>query len=63
MSLFDEDIPKKKPDIAVGDDLSRLSIHELEERIEALRAEIARAEESMQAKRASAGAAESFFKR
>lgn len=46
----------------VGGDLSALSIHELEARIETLRAEIIRVEAAIAAKKSSAAAANSVFK-
>ncbi len=63
MALFDEELPKRKAVLTVGEDLSRLSIDELRERIVLLRAEIARVEEAIAAKQASLGVADSFFKR
>jgi uncharacterized small protein (DUF1192 family) len=63
MALFDEELPKKKADLTIGEDLSRFSIDELQERIELLKTEIARVEEAAAAKRASLGIADSFFKR
>lgn len=63
MANYDEDEPRKPVAWAVGEDLSRLSIDELSERIEALKAEIDRIEAAITAKRASMGAADSFFKR
>lgn len=63
MAIFDEDAPKKPVGWTVGEDLSTLSIDELTERIEALKAEISRVEAALAAKRASMGAADSFFKR
>jgi uncharacterized small protein (DUF1192 family) len=63
MALFDEDPPKRKAELVVGGDLARLSIDELGERIEILRAEILRLEEAITAKRKSLGVADSFFKR
>jgi len=63
MALFDEEPPRKKAGIAIGEDLASHSIDELEERIAALKAEILRVEETIAAKRASAGIADSFFKR
>ena len=62
MTLFDEDLPKRKSDIVVGEDLSKLSIDELEERIELLKVEIGRIEEALVNKRASLGHADSFFR-
>jgi uncharacterized small protein (DUF1192 family) len=63
MALFDEDPPKRKAELVVGGDLATLSIDELGERIEILRAEILRLEEAITAKRKSLGVADSFFKR
>ncbi|MFT4098397.1 MAG: DUF1192 domain-containing protein [Rhodoblastus sp.] len=61
----DDDIfaaPKKKPDHEIGQPLDTLSVGELGERIELLRAEIARLEAARTAKSASAAAAAAFFK-
>lgn len=64
MPIFDEEPPLKKPQPhTIGEDLSRLSVDELEERIERLRAEIERLEEAIAAKRASRSSADSFFRR
>ena len=63
MALFDEELPKRKTELTVGEDLSKLSIAELEDRIALLKAEIVRVEEAVAAKRASLGVADSFFKR
>jgi uncharacterized small protein (DUF1192 family) len=63
MALFDEELPKRKTELVIGEDLSRLSIEELQERIAALKGEIARVEETLGHKRASQGVAEAFFKR
>ncbi len=63
MALFDEEPPKRKTELVIGEDLSRLSLDELQGRIEILQAEIARVEETLVHKRAHQGAAESFFKR
>jgi uncharacterized small protein (DUF1192 family) len=63
MADFDEDVPRKPVAWTVGEDLSRLSIDELGERIEVLKGEIERIEAAAAAKRASMGAADSFFKR
>lgn len=61
---MDDDLkPRPKPPAhAVGQDLSALSVHELEERIQVLRDEIARLEADMAAKQSSRSAAESLFK-
>ena len=64
MAVFDEELPKKKKaGHELGEDLAALSVDELGERIALLRTEIARLEEAIAAKRASANVAESFFKR
>ena len=63
MPLFDEEpAPKKKKPHEIGEDLARLSVDELTERIELLRAEITRLETALTHKRASARIAGSFFK-
>jgi uncharacterized small protein (DUF1192 family) len=61
--IIDDELPKKKPVHEIGQDLSLLSVEELAERIAALKAEIARLETSMAAKRASRTSADQFFKR
>jgi uncharacterized small protein (DUF1192 family) len=53
---------KKLPDIALGEDISALSAHELETRIVRLEEEIARLREAIKARGATRSAAESFFK-
>lgn len=63
MAIFDEE-PAKKKKVAheIGEDLSKLSLDELAARVELLKAEIERIEAAAAAKRASATAAQSFFK-
>ena len=63
MSLFDDDLPKKKPTHELGCDLSQLSVDELANRIGLLRQEITRLETAIAEKSASKSAAESFFRR
>jgi len=64
MALFDEELPKRKKTVhEVGEDLAKLSVDELEERIGILAAEIDRLKAEIEAKRASAQAAQSIFKR
>jgi uncharacterized small protein (DUF1192 family) len=63
MAIFDEEPAKKKLAHEVGEDLSRLSLDELAARVALLKAEIERIEAAAAAKRASASAAEGFFKR
>jgi uncharacterized small protein (DUF1192 family) len=63
MAVTDEDLPKKKPVHEIGEDLSKLSLFELAERIEMLKAEIVRVEQAVATKKASADHAATFFKR
>ncbi|MGJ4854372.1 DUF1192 domain-containing protein [Labrys sp. KB_33_2] len=62
MAIFDEE-PRKVP-VAhqIGQDLSTLSLHELDERIAALKQEMVRLEEAKARKAASLSAASAFFK-
>jgi uncharacterized small protein (DUF1192 family) len=64
MALFEEE-PRKKPARIheIGQDLSLLSVAELRERVERLRAEIARLEADMAAKGETKAAAEALFRR
>jgi len=59
---MDDIRPIKKPDLIVGEDLSLLSLAELEARIAALEAEIARVSEALAAKRSSKAAADAVFR-
>ncbi|MEO5324001.1 DUF1192 domain-containing protein [Mesorhizobium sp. CC13] len=63
MALFDDE-PKKKP-LAheIGQDLSLLSVGELDDRIGLLKAEIVRLEAELAAKGTTKSAAEALFKR
>lgn len=62
--IIDDDKPRPKADNnAVGADLYRLSVPELEERIEALKAEIERTQAEITKKRAQNSAAEALFKK
>ena len=54
---------KKPPDIQLGEDISALSAHELEMRIQRLEEEIARCKTAIAARNATRSAAENFFKR
>ena len=63
MAILEEEAPKNKRGHEIGQDLSALSLDELAERIELLRAEIARIEQAIADKRKSADVAASFFKR
>jgi uncharacterized small protein (DUF1192 family) len=59
----DDDRPKKKIAHEIGQDLTLLSVTELNGRIELLREEIARLEADIKTKQASRSAADQFFKR
>ena len=63
MANPDEELPKKRKAHDIGEDLAALSLDELAARIELLRGEIRRIEEVLESKRASAAAADAFFKR
>ena len=63
MAIFDEEKPKKKLAHELGEDLGKLSLDELAERVDLLKAEIARVEATAAAKQASADIAAAFFKR
>lgn len=63
MALFDEEPVKKARIHEIGQDLSLLSIAELEERIGQLRTEIERLEAEMSAKGDTKQAAEALFRR
>jgi uncharacterized small protein (DUF1192 family) len=62
MALFDDDRPKPKRAHEIGQDLSLLSVGDLDERIGLLKAEIARLESDKGAKQTTRMAAESLFK-
>ena len=59
----DEDRPRKKITHEIGQDLTLLSVAELNERIVLLRAEIARLEADITKKQSSRSAADQFFKK
>jgi len=60
--MEDDDRPRKKISHEIGQDLSLLSVEELNERIALLNAEAERLREAMTKKKASKDAASSFFK-
>jgi uncharacterized small protein (DUF1192 family) len=60
--MDEEERPKKRPAHEIGQDLSLLSIAELEDRVAELRAEILRLETAKGQKLAAQSAAHSFFK-
>ena len=63
MAAFDEEErPKKKVSHEIGQDLTLLSVAELNGRIALMREEIARLEADIAKKQASRSAADSFFK-
>jgi uncharacterized small protein (DUF1192 family) len=63
MPAIDDDRPKKKIVHEIGQDLTLLSVTELNLRITTLREEIARLEADIKGKQASRSAADQFFKR
>jgi uncharacterized small protein (DUF1192 family) len=62
-AIEDDDRPKKKIAHEIGQDLTLLSVKELDERIAFLREEIARLEADKVKKQAQRSAADQFFKR
>ena len=63
MALFDDDRPKKVAAHEIGQDLSLLSVAELEDRIGLLNAEIGRLEADKRQKATVKSAAESLFRK
>lgn len=63
MSIFDDDRPKKKIAHEIGQDLTLLSVAELNERIGLLREEITRLEADIEKKQSSRSAADMVFKK
>ncbi len=62
MPLPDDERPRPKPVHEIGQDLSLLSVHELDERVALLQAEIERLRADRARKEASRQAAASVFK-
>ena len=62
-AIDEDDRPKKKIAHEIGQDLSLLSVEELNARIQLMHDEIARLEADIRGKRASRSAADQFFKR
>ena len=60
--MDENDEIKKQPDFAIGQDLSQLSVEELDETIGLLKEEISRLTEARNAKSAHMSAAEALFK-
>ncbi|MFN3547937.1 MAG: DUF1192 domain-containing protein [Mesorhizobium sp.] len=63
MGILEEEQPRKPRLHEIGQDLSLLSVADLEERIGVLRAEIARIEAELKAKGSTKRAAEALFRR
>ncbi|WP_223476023.1 DUF1192 domain-containing protein [Oricola indica] len=59
---MDEEEPKRKPAYQLGQDISLMSVDELNETIDALGEEIARLKREVDTKSDSRNAAEAFFK-
>ncbi len=62
-AIDDDDRPKKKIAHEIGQDLTLLSVQELDERVALLNEEIARLEADKVKKQAQRSAADQFFKR
>jgi uncharacterized small protein (DUF1192 family) len=62
MAIEEDDKPRKKITHEIGQDLSLLSVEELNERIALLTSEVERLQAAATKKRASKEAANSFFK-
>ncbi len=60
--MFNEDLPKIKPESVFPRDMENMSVHELNEYISELQEEIAKAEADIKEKQASKDAASSVFK-
>lgn len=64
MSLFaDDDAPRRKTTHEVGQDLSQLSVAEIDARIELLKGEIERLRLMRESKQATKSAADALFRR
>lgn len=61
--MDDDALRPKKKTHEIGEDLALLSVGELRERVELLKAEIGRLEAAIGGKEASRNAADTFFKR
>ncbi len=62
-AIDEDDRPKKKIAHEIGQDLSLLSVAELNERIALMKTEIARLEADIKTKQSSRNVADQFFKR
>jgi uncharacterized small protein (DUF1192 family) len=63
MTTMEDEGPRPRPPLEIGQPLDLLSLAEIDERIAALRAEIERLEQAAQARRAATAAAEAFFRK
>jgi uncharacterized small protein (DUF1192 family) len=65
MAIDLDELMPKKPKVAtiMGEDLSAMSVHELEARIASLEAEIARTKDALRSRTATKNAADAVFKR
>ncbi len=63
MSTMDEDGPARKSGFSIGEDLSLLSVDELEQRIADCEMEIERIRAELAAKKSSMAAADAFFRK
>lgn len=65
MAIDAEELMPRKPkqDVTIGQDISALSVAELEERIRILEGEIVRAREAIKARGITRSAADAIFKR
>jgi uncharacterized small protein (DUF1192 family) len=59
---MDEDLPRKAPNMVIGENIDAISVAELEQRIVTLESEIARLRAEIARKTASKAAASAFFK-
>ena len=62
-AMDDDDRPKKKIAHEIGQELTLISVKELEERIALLKAEIGRLEADIRGKQSSRNVADQFFKK
>lgn len=63
MTIADDDRPRKRTSHEIGQDLSQLSIEEIDARVALLQGEIERLAAARRAKESSRLAADAFFKR
>ncbi len=61
--MFDDEAPRPKRQIVIGEDLYGFSVGELKERIERLEAEIGRTRTTLDSKKSGLAAADAVFSR